>query len=131
MAAVPSDVLACWHAPAWAEASEVDEAAVIHSRRLGSCPGDDGQHHDVWLLQRDEINEPTERVSCTRGPAYMVFAGGSLLPGQVEEFVQMLRTGLQVLSDPPDGSAAAQLLGSPTPRAQRTSAQSWPCSKDT
>jgi hypothetical protein len=63
-------VVASWSAPAWADESERDEDAVIHTRKIGPLQNLDGAELTIELIQRDETQViPTEIV---RAPAYVI-----------------------------------------------------------
>jgi hypothetical protein len=53
-----ASVVTSWDAPTWAEDSEYDEAAVIHSRQVSVMEDLEGAELGVVLFQRDELHVP-------------------------------------------------------------------------
>jgi hypothetical protein len=61
--------------PPWAEASDPDEEAVIHSRRVAALVDLDGGEFAVDLVQRDDLCLTGGGVALVREPAWARVAG--------------------------------------------------------
>jgi hypothetical protein len=61
--------------PPWAEASDPDEEAVIHSRRMADLIDLDGGELAVDLVQRDDLCLTDDGVALVREPAWARVAG--------------------------------------------------------
>lgn len=61
--------------PSWAEVSDPDEEAVIHSRRVAALVDLDGGELAVDLVQRDDLSVTGGGVALVREPAWARVAG--------------------------------------------------------
>jgi hypothetical protein len=66
----PLVVIASWNAPAWADESERDEDAVIHTRKIGPLQDHEGADLTINLIQRDETQASLTEI--VRAPAYVI-----------------------------------------------------------
>jgi hypothetical protein len=91
----PPVVVASWNAPPWAEASERDEDAVIHTRKISTLQDHEGSDLTINLIQRDETQAiPTEIV---RASAYVIIGESVCLSLEQASAVGHALTGLQDL----------------------------------
>jgi hypothetical protein len=68
-------VVASWNVPAWAETSETDEDAVIHTGSLGITIGLDREEVTTEIVQRDERSLTPEAVLMNRDSAWVRLSG--------------------------------------------------------
>ncbi len=68
-------LITAWQRPWWAQTSESDEDALIHTRHLGRVVSLDGEELGVELVQRDELHWDSPRLSITRDGAWVRVAG--------------------------------------------------------
>ena len=68
-------VVAAWQVPLWAQSSDPDGEAVVHSCRVGVVPDLDGDELSVELVQRDEWSFATEVAAVARDTAWVSVGG--------------------------------------------------------
>jgi hypothetical protein len=110
MTEVHAPIVASWEAPPWAETSERDDEAVIHSRPVGCLLDLDGGALGVELVQRDEMVFASSDTSVQRTPPYIRVAGQRVDVEDAALLSQFLGAASDLASGAPTASAEA---GSP------------------
>jgi hypothetical protein len=93
MAQALAHVAASWKIPPWAESSDPDEEAVIHSRRMGALLDLDGGELAVEVVQRDELCLTAGSAAIVREPAWVRVGGVQLSLDQAFHLAWMLILG--------------------------------------
>jgi hypothetical protein len=89
-----------WYdAPPWAESSEPDDQAVIHSRRVGSLVDLDGGELAVDVVRRDDLSLIDGVVAVLREPAWVRVAGVRIALDQAVPLARMLESA-KALTEP-------------------------------
>lgn len=90
MAQDQATLAASWTAPTWAETSDTDEQAVVHSRHVGSLADLDGQQLRIDLVQRDDLCLTPGGATVVREPVWLRVAEARLSPDQARRMVKLL-----------------------------------------
>jgi len=110
---VPNHSFAAWYdAPPWAESSEPDDQAVIHSRRVGGLVDLDGGELTVDVVRRDDLCLVGGIVGVVREPAWVRVAGVRIAPDRAVELARLL-VAAKVISEPCGRRAELETAGSP------------------
>src|SRR5690349_5358953 len=99
--------------PPWAEASDPDEEAVIHSRRVAALVDLDGGEFAVDLVQRDDLCLTGGGVALVREPAWARVAGVRIGLDQAACLAGMLMLAKEIAEGaaPADQGGAAEPVG--------------------
>jgi hypothetical protein len=110
MAQALAHVAASWNVPPWAEVSDSDEEAVVHSRRVGTLLDLDGRELAVDLVQRDELLLTAAGPTIVREPAWVRVAGVRIGQDQTVQFARMLLSARELaeLAEPTSSSLAVK-----------------------
>jgi hypothetical protein len=84
--------VARYDAPPWAESSDPDDQAVIHSRRVGSLVDLDGGELAVDVVQRDDLCLAEGSVALRCEPAWIRVAGVRIALDQAIPLARMLKS---------------------------------------
>jgi len=108
MAQASAHVTASWKAPPWAESSDSDEEAVVHSRIVGALLDLDGRELTVDLVQRDELFLTAAGPAVVREPAWVRVAGVRIGLDQTVQLARMLLSARELAERAePTGSSLA------------------------
>jgi hypothetical protein len=99
MSQASTPTLASWSAPSWAETSERDDEALIHSRSIGVLHDLDGDALSVDVVQRDEMIFAPGYASVERTPAYVRVAGQRMDGRQAALLSQLLTTASDLATE--------------------------------
>lgn len=95
---------AWYDAPPWAESSEPDDQAVIHSRRVGALIDLDGGELAVDVVRRDDLCLVAGIVGVVREPAWVRVAGVRVAPERAIHLARLLASAKEIAEplDPVD-----------------------------
>jgi hypothetical protein len=123
---------ASWDAPPWAQSSEVDEQAVIHSRPVGSLADLDGQQLRVDVVQRDDLCLMPGGATVVREPVWLRVAEARLSLDQALRLAKLL-LGARRVADSRESGLLGARRGIDRRQSEllehgwrRASAASWP-----
>jgi hypothetical protein len=100
MATDEATVTASWEAPSWAESSDTDEQAVVHTRHVGSLTDLDGQQLRVDVVQRDDLCLLPGGAMVVREPVWLRVAESRLSLDQALRLARLV-LGARRAADPP------------------------------
>ena len=75
MTEASTPIVASWAPPPWAQTSDRDDEALIHTRFIGALPDLEGGPLSVELVQRDEMLFAPDKAAVTRTPPFVRVAG--------------------------------------------------------
>jgi hypothetical protein len=83
-------IVASWAPPAWAQTSDRDDEALIHTRYIGTLPDLEGGPLSVELVQRDEMLFAPDTAAVTRTAPFVRVAGQRVTCEQAAQLAHLL-----------------------------------------
>ena len=92
-------IVASWAPPPWAQTTDRDDEALIHTRFIGTLPDLEGDTLSVELVQRDEMLFAPDKTAVTRTPPFVRVAGQRVACEQAALLAHLLVAADHLASD--------------------------------